>query len=56
MDDKKIKNKKRRKCNICKCLKYDVKTQINPFIEDIEGRIVKESICHECYNNLIADI
>ena len=56
MDDKKIPGKRRRRCEICNHLKYDVVITINPYSEDIDGIEVKEAICTDCYNSLQKDI
>ena len=52
----KIQRKRRGRCDICGKLKCDVYYQVNPYIQDIDGKNVKENICGECYNILCMDI
>lgn len=49
-------SKRKRRCEICGDLKNDVETQINPYDEDIDGVIIKQAICSDCYNTLVDDI
>lgn len=56
MDDKKIKGKRRRRCSHCLSLKYDIKTSINPFDQDVHNIVNKEPICKECYKNIQDEI
>ena len=56
MNDKKIPGKRRRRCDICKYLKYGIEYTINPYESDINNTNIKERICPECYKNLQKDI
>ena len=56
MDDKKIKGKRRKRCENCFCLKYDVQKIINPYDQDIYDIENEEYLCPECYINLKCDI
>lgn len=57
---KTLTNKKtrRKKCDICGELKSkeDVTYTINPYEEDVKGKIVRQKICSECNNELLSDI
>ena len=55
-DDNKIPGKRRRRCEICNCLKYGVFKDVNPYDEDIHGEENVQTICEECYKNLQDDI
>ena len=51
---KKDKKTRRKRCNHCGQLKpkKDVTYTINPYEEDINGKIIWEKICGECYQSL----
>ena len=55
-DDKKIPGKRRRRCNICNFLKYDVAKVVKPYDEDVKGIKHEEPICMDCYTNIQDDI
>jgi hypothetical protein len=55
-DHEKIPGQRRRRCNVCKCLRYDVTTQINPYDEDVRGERNIEAICDDCYKMLQDEI
>jgi len=55
-DDEKILGKRRRRCNVCNFLKYDVAKIVNPYDEDVKGFTHEEPICRNCYQILLDDI
>jgi len=52
------KKTRRKRCVHCKQLKpkEQVSYVVNPYEEDVEGRIIKENICDDCYQNLLDEI
>lgn len=58
MEDLAKKKTRRKRCDHCGQLKpkEDVIYTINPYEEDVKGRIIWEKICTECYQNLMDDI
>lgn len=52
------KKTRRKRCDHCGKLKpkEDVEYTINPYEEDVKGRIIWEKICTDCYRELLADI
>ena len=55
-DDKKKPEKKRRRCSVCRCLKYDVEVTDDPYNSDLYDKSIKIKVCSECYNILVQDI
>lgn len=41
-------------CSVCGVREGDVR--VNPYLEDIEQKLVEEIICDECYEKLCDDI
>ena len=54
----KIKKTRRKRCDHCGQLypKEDVNYTLNPYEGDVNGKIVWENLCTDCYENLLADI
>lgn len=52
------KKPRRKRCVHCGKLKpkEEVTYCINPYMEDVEGKIVKQNLCTICYNDLCDDI
>jgi len=55
MDDKKIQGKRRR-CDYCGYLRYDVISQINPYEQDVHGEQNMQGLCPTCVQILLDGI
>lgn len=49
---------RRKRCDHCGQLKpkEQVSYVVNSYEEDVEGRIIMENLCDDCYQNLLDDI
>lgn len=55
-DVRKIKGKRRRKCGSCGDLKHSAYTRIDPYVQDIQGKIVYRVLCDACHYECVMGI